>query len=319
MQRLARLPGVRRLARLLAPSAARRIGRLLPGAAASGAGRKRLASARQRAEHAKRTKFLAEARELTPYVSVVVGGGVFFVPTSDLRIGARLFVRARSKDMDVLAQALGHLAALGHRMPSDPGFVDVGANLGTTTITALRHHGFSSAIAFEPSPETFRALRVNLVANDLESRVHAMQVAVSDQEGQCAFDVSDPNSGAHRLLGEGVRSGDQMVMVSTVTLDGLVARGTIDLDCVGLLRIDAAGHESRVLAAASRLLEAGVPIVTAVKRRWAETAAALAELLTPQYTDVVQLRELDARRPASELRDLVDRVEHSTDVLLVRR
>jgi len=250
---------------------------------------------------------------------VLVGDDVFFVPTSDLRIGARLFVRARSKDMDVLAQALGHLAALGHRMPSDPGFVDVGANLGTTTITALRHHHFSSAVALEPSPETFKALRVNLVANELESRAHALQVAASDQDGERPFEVSDHNIGAHRLRAEDVRSADQMVVVKTVTLDGLVARGTIHLDRVGLLWIDAAGHEGHVLAGASRLLEAGIPIVTAVKRRRSMTTDELLELLAPHYTDVVQLRELDARHPMSEFRDLVDRVEHSTDVLLVRR
>ena len=50
-------------------------------------------------------------------------------------------------------------------------FVDVGANIGTTTIPALLSHGFETAVAIEPEPENVRVLRMNVLLNDLEDRV----------------------------------------------------------------------------------------------------------------------------------------------------
>jgi len=280
---------------------------------------RRLAKGRLKAEHAKRAAFLEQARELMPYVSVAVGNDVFFVPTSDFRIGATLFIRCRSKDMEVLERALGHLAELGHRLPAEPVFLDVGANLGTAATTALRHHGFSSAVALEPSPGNFKALKLGLVANELETRVQALQVAASDREGERVFDVSQPTSGAHRLLPEGAERPDQTVVVEVVTIDGLVSRGVIDPGRVGLVWVDTAGHEAHALAGGARLLEAGIPIVTAIKHDWPETEDALVELLTPYYTEVVDLRGSPSLRPIGEFRRLIDGLDRSTDVLLVRR
>ena len=254
-----------------------------------------------------------------PYVSVAVGNDVFFVPTSDFRIGTRLFVRAGSKDMEVLERALGHLAEVGPGLPAEPVFLDVGANLGSAATTALRHHGFSSAVALEPSPGNFKALRLGLVANGLEARVRALQVAASDREGERVFDVSQPNSGDHRLLPEGAERPDQTAVVEVVTIDGLVSRGVIDSGRVGLVWVDTAGHEAQALAGGACLLEAGIPIVTAIKHDWPETEDALVELLTPYYSEVVDLRGSASLRPIGEFRRLIDGLERSTDVLLVRR
>jgi FkbM family methyltransferase len=267
----------------------------------------------------RRAAFLEEARTFTPYVSAQCGDEVFFVPTRDDRIGARLFVKRRSKDMTVLATALGHLDRLGHERPADPVFLDVGANLGTATVTALRHHGFASAVSLEPSPGNFTALRLGLVANDLDDRVTAMQVAVSDSEGERAFDVSQASTGAHRLAADGGDGGADVVPVRAVTLDGLVAEGVIDPARVGLVWVDTAGHEANALAGGTSLLSAGIPIVVAIKHGWPETENALIELVTPYYTDVVDLRHRDELEPIAAFRALVDRLKQSTDVLLVRR
>jgi FkbM family methyltransferase len=282
-------------------------------------GVEQLSKKERKAEKQRRAELLEKARNLMPYVSVAVGDNVFFVPTSDSRIGANLFIRARSKDMLVLATALRHLAELGQRLPADPVFVDVGANLGTATTTALHRHGFASAVALEPSPGNFRALRLGLVANGLESRVQAFQVAASDEEGERVFDVSHTSIGAHRLLGEGAEHPGESVVVQVVTLDGLVSRGAIDPARVGLVWVDTAGHEAQALGGGTILLEAGVPVVTAVKHGWPETEDALVRLLPRYYTEVVDLRGAHAFRPVGELQVLIDGLDGSTDVLLVRR
>ncbi len=252
-----------------------------------------------------------------PYVSVTSNGDVFFVPTNDYRIGANLFTRSRSKDMIVLPRALRLLDKFDHWLPSDPVFVDVGANIGTATITALRHHEFSSAVALEPSPVNLKVLKLALVANDLDDRVQALPLAASDREGERTFVISRKSSGTHHFLPEGDEvPEEESVVVQVVTLDSLVSRGIIDPERVGLVWVDTAGHEAQALAGGMRLLEARIPIVTAIKRTITERVA-LHELLSPYYSHVVDLRTPQAPRPIQEFRKLIEEVECSTDVLLV--
>ncbi len=107
--------------------------------------------------------------------------------------------------------------------------------------------------------------------------------------------------------------------MDVVTLDALVARGEIDPGRAGLVWVDTAGHEASALAGGRSLLARGIPVVTAIKHGWPETEDALVELLTPYYTEVVDLRGECTPRPIEEFRSLIDDLSVSTDVLLFRR
>lgn len=282
---------------------------------------------RSRVKRAARTAFLAEARPLTPYVAVAVGNELFLTAAGDFGPGREIFVKRKSKDMIVLTRMMAALSDLGIGFPQEPFFVDVGANIGTSTVFALRRHAFARGIALEPSPQTFRTLRLNLVANDLESRVSALHVAVTDREGEVVFDATDLKSGRHHIATADT-SGDRL-LVAAVTLDGLVARGVVDPERVGILWIDAAGHEGNVLAGGTALIEAGVPVVVALRPRREELERSVIEpwasvlpRLEASYTDALDLRTNDSRnniRPISRLRHFVDSTRSTHDVLLVRR
>jgi FkbM family methyltransferase len=267
--------------------------------------------ARRRAQS--RSAFLDEAAGITPYVAVAIGDELFFVPSGDAGVGRRVFVDGWRSDMTVLERAIAQLGPLADGAT----FVDIGANIGTTTVMALRRHGFASAVAIEPSPENFTTLRINLAANGIDSRVEALPVAASDREGELPFKVGKQNTGGHRLAGAKAKASS--FSVQTVTLDGLVERGTIDVARAGLVWVDAVGHEAKALAGGTKLLEAGVPVVTAIKVGWTETLADLVRVLTPHYTEVVELRQTQEARPIGELGALIDSLTRSTDVLLVRR
>jgi FkbM family methyltransferase len=200
----------------------------------------------------------------------------------------------------------GGSAATFVSLPKEPVFVDVGANIGTSTVAALRRHGFASAVAIEPSPETFGTLRLNLAANDLEERVQALRVAVGDVEGIAGFDTSrDP--GRHRLA---EATAGANVSVEVVTLDALVRRGVIEPARIGLLWIDAQGHEPAVLAGAAGLVGAAVPTVVTIRQKapWPPT---LVERITAAYTHVVELRKRQDRhrrhQPIGALPDIFSR------------
>lgn len=272
----------------------------------------------RRARFEAREAFFTAAGEVTPYVAVEVGEEVFFVATDDTGVGRRVFVRGKRRDMTTLANGLAELAARGIRPPADPVFVEVGANMGTTTVMALRRHGFATAVALEPSPQNLWLCRLNLVANGLDDRVRLLPFAASDRAVEMALVIGGGNRGGHRVLSADSDHPAQAGSVRSVTLDSLVADGTIDPDRAGLLWCDAAGHDAYAVLGGSRLVEARVPMIVNVSGAIAgETRDAFVELLTPHYAEIVELRKAKRTLPIDALTDLVAGYQHKGDVLLV--
>lgn len=256
---------------------------------------------------------------MTPLLGVETKAGQFLVSTSDRAVGRKLFVNRSRGEMGVLRIALGILEVAGvDPRAGDAAFIDVGANIGTTLVPALRRHGFANAIAFEPEPQNFRLLALNLVLNDLEARVRTFEMAISDHEGFAELTIDPSNSGNHRLDGG---SGER-VMVRLATLDGLVAAGAFDLASAGMLWIDAQGHDPNVLAGAGRVLDAGVPVVLEL---WPAALAQsgglplLHELLPANFTHVADLSRRRELVPVGELEVLIESCGTAiTDLLAVR-
>jgi FkbM family methyltransferase len=272
----------------------------------------------RRARLEAREAFFAAAGEVTPYVAVEVGDDLFFVATDDTGVGRRVFVRGRRRDMTMLANGLAELGARGIEPPADPVFVEVGANMGTTTVMALRRHGFASAVALEPSPQNAWLCRLNLVANGLEDRVTLLPVAASDRSEEMDLVIGSGNRGGHRVLSGGSDHPARAGSVRSVTLDSLVEGGTIEPARVGLLWCDAAGHDAYAVLGASRLVEARVPMIVNVARGIAgATREAFVSLLTPYYAEIVELRKAKRTLPIDALADLVAGYHHKGDVLLV--
>ena len=267
------------------------------------------------AERRRRQAFFEEASEFTPYLAAFVGEELYFVRTDDPRVGRDVFVRRKREDQYVLAKTMKRLSRFGS-LPKDPVFVDVGANIGTTTVAALRRHGFASAVAIEPSSETSRTLRLNVAVNDLDDRVQALPFAVGDVEGVAGLDMSrDP--GRHRLA-DATEAGAE---VEVVTLDALVRRGVVDPARVGLLWIDVQGHEPQVLAGASALIGAAVPVVATIRAQ-APWPPELIEQTTAAYTHVVELRKRQDRtrrpQPIEALPEILSTLPRIQDILLFR-
>ncbi|MGH9121170.1 MAG: FkbM family methyltransferase, partial [Acidimicrobiales bacterium] len=115
-------------------------------------------------------------RQVTP-VAMVEGDGMRYLVRTDDVLGLRLWV-SRHFEQDLMASALEFAGGVEGRT-----FVDVGANLGTSTIPALKVFGADRVVAFEPMPSNCELLRCNLVLNGVEDRVDVHQVAVSDHDG----------------------------------------------------------------------------------------------------------------------------------------
>jgi FkbM family methyltransferase len=283
--------------------------------------RRRRSRLRRALQRSRRRLFFHRARHVTPYLAAQLGSEVFFVRTADRGLERGLFVRRSRSDVQTLETALAWLARHGISMPPDPVIIEAGANIGTTTIAAIRRFGFASAVALEPSPVTFRAFRINLIANDLEECVRALQLAAGATSGVRPLDTSRRHSGGHRLARprQAQKGQASCVDVGVVSLDSLVDDGVIDPATVGLLWIDVAGDEDKVLRGAGLLLSAGVPVVAAIRpcrMKPAARAALAVSLETYAYTTAVVLRPRPVEHRIDELGALLASDRRTLDVLL---
>jgi FkbM family methyltransferase len=215
----------------------------------------------------KRTAFYDSASRITPFLGTRAGQGVFMVRTEDKHIGRSLFGKQGRGEMTVLTRAVNVLHALfGPEAVEGRVFIDVGANIGTTTVPAVLEHGFGSAVAIEPEPDNYLTLRINALLNGLDDRVAAFQLAASNQVGTSELVVNRQRGGKHWIATDEdkkqiANADDQIEVVETTTLDQLASDRVFDPDDTGLLWIDAQAHEGHILEGATAITSRGVPIV----------------------------------------------------------
>jgi FkbM family methyltransferase len=301
-----------------------------------------------------RDAFLAQAREVAPYLGVEADGSRFVVATWDRHMGKHLFIKEGRPEFKVLSRAVRVIEfLLGDDALADRLFVDVGANIGTSTVSALASQPFGSAVCCEPEEENYRLLRANLALNDLEERTSTLRVAVSDHSGTSNLIVVGGPAGKSRIVAYPEKIMDKRVgraarrledptvelpemtvtEVEVVTLDGLVSDGVIETDRVGMLWIDAEGHEGHILRGGHSLTEHGVPLIFEFHPTGLEahgTRADIHEIAEERYTHFVDMRrhEPDHERfglqPVGELRPFAERfldpasTASYTDLLLLR-
>jgi FkbM family methyltransferase len=247
----------------------------------------------RRGERNRRRRFFEHAEGYTNHVSVEAEGLTFIVSTSDEAPGAPFFESRSQKEFRVLRRACERIDPRGV-------FVDVGANIGTTTLPALSH--FGRAIALEPEPRNAALLRANVALNHLEDRVTVHEAACSSASGQVVLRLSPTKSGGHEIRRP--KTGEEGLEVPAVTLDEVVAGEGLRPDEVGLVWMDVGGHEADVLHGATSLIEAGVPLVAEIRAR---TAPDIQRLLAERYGQAVDLRS-EVELPLEELADHLARL-----------
>lgn len=224
----------------------------------------------------RRQQFFELAKPFTGYVSFEVDGQVMLLSTDDEGAGPGLFRNQGGPEFTVLERVCARIEPRGV-------FVDVGANIGTTTLAALRT--FERAIAIEAEPRNTAILRANLALNGLLDRATVQEAAVSSEEGTVELRLSTKHGG--HSVGT-PKAGRPSFAVRAATLDTLLGEAGVAPDQVGLVWIDVNGYEADVLRGAARLIGTGVPICSSVRRRG---VVEVAELLSAQYAQAIDLRE----------------------------
>ena len=190
-----------------------------------------------------------------PYQLTQTRHGLMLVNPNDIYMG-QSFLRygeCCQREIQVLLQLLSHPQSL-------PGIaIEVGSNMGVHTIPIARELACQNRqmLALEPQPVIFQQLCANLALNGLMN-VTALPYACGAEPGQLAFQTPDYRAPGN-FGGTAMSSPPGAALSHSVpshTLDSLVPG-----EAVSLLKIDAEGHELRVLKGAQRLLSRSRPIL----------------------------------------------------------
>jgi FkbM family methyltransferase len=204
--------------------------------------------------------------------------------------------------------------------------IDVGANVGTTSITRVILGDFQYVYAAEPDPDNYACLVENVTANHLRGLVLPDRVAVGACDGTATLRRL-PKIGVHHLVQGPAAPSD--ISVRSVTLDSWVARLGIDPYAVSFVKVDTQGWEADVLRGASRLLALPhiawqIEFSPRLLKRSRSSAGDVLELLERHFTHFIDLGRTTAprSRPITFLRDAVAYVERRerrfTDLLVYR-
>src|SRR5579862_5652216 len=260
------------------------------------------------------------AGRLTPFIGVEREGVRYLLSTSETDgVNFSTFVYGVFDEETVRRMSMALREHAGIATLRGLTVLEVGANIGTETVSMLVRHGVASVVAVEPDLENVRLLRANLALNDMQDRVRIHRMALSDADGMLMLECSEENRGDHRIrlptFGPDLRNEGQRVVVEVPgrSIDSLVETGDIELDDIGLIWMDAQGHEAHILAGAERLAATNIPVLTEYWPYGLRRVGALDRfhaLVAQRYGKVIDLRTgldepavvLDAKRVA-ELAD----------------
>ena len=126
--------------------------------------------------------------------------------------------------------------------------IDIGANIGLTSVTRAILGDASVVYAAEPAPDNFGCLVRTVIDNGLQGIVLPDRVAIGDRDGTATMRISG-SIGGHAL-----REGADGIEVPTLRLDTWVRTLGIDAGAVCYVKVDTQGYESHVLDGAPDLL-----------------------------------------------------------------
>lgn len=185
--------------------------------------------------------------------------GTFMVDARDKEIGRSLLVRGEF-EFDEKRGWFDFITG-----GSDKLLIDIGENIGTTSIPLALNNNIGRIHAFEPDPNNFHLFEYNIRANNLQERIQAIQCAISNFCGTARFELSKDNFGDHRVRYQEVSGGNygedqrRTIEVPCMTLDEMVRRSAIDPGTIAAVKADTQGSEGYVLDGAPTLLQARIP------------------------------------------------------------
>jgi FkbM family methyltransferase len=181
------------------------------------------------------------------------------------RLGDALFNRAYFAYKRLLEDPFAALVRNAPELFANGHIVDVGANIGYTTVLFARAAAEPFRVfAFEPEEENFRRLAANVRRHGVAARTALVQAAAGDSDGAVPLWRNERHHGDHRVATPAFAAGHSgFVDVPLVALDTF-ARERID-GPIAFVKIDVQGFEPSVLRGMEAILDANPTLVVATE------------------------------------------------------
>jgi FkbM family methyltransferase len=192
---------------------------------------------------------------------IAQGQETYVVVARDIAVGFPLFMHGEldfSKFVDALAliteQKGKHIDTIW----------DIGANIGSICIPAVKRGFVKKAVAFEPEKQLFKLLRANTILNEVDDRITCHNTALGESLGSVDLMIGEDNTGDYRIAGT-VLDDDAMGEASRQTkavqiqpMDNFVENFEASST---LIFMDIQGYEGLALKGARQILSTSPPLV----------------------------------------------------------
>ncbi len=192
-------------------------------------------------------------------------------PGSD-RVQLNSALNGKPFQLDDLLECLDFLAAKALISSAKNCFLDIGANIGSTSIYALKSKYFEQAICLEPSQLNYQFLLWNGQLNGLQDKIQCLKYGVANVIGKQELICSPTNCGDFRLNLAATHATNNDLFAETTftsekvdctTLDNLLANKVFNLDNIGVIWLDCQGSEGLIFAGGNNFFQKlSVPIYT---------------------------------------------------------
>ncbi len=137
------------------------------------------------------------------------------------------------------------MAFVAHFLNEKDTFFDIGTNIGTYTVIAS---GVSKATtySFEPIPETFNSLKKNIILNNIQNKVIALNIGLADKNGFSNFTIS---LDAKNHIATAFET-EETINVEVKILN------KFKQNIPALIKVDVEGYEEFILKGADEILKA---------------------------------------------------------------
>ena len=129
-------------------------------------------------------------------------------------------------------------------------FLDIGANQGLYTLCALMNKNCIACFSFEPVSKTFALLKKNVTVNDLSTKCHLINKAITNKSGFYDISIKANHSGVasmhptNDLVSKNDSNIETIEAISCIELENLIE----NREKVGLVvKIDVEGSEMNVI------------------------------------------------------------------------
>jgi FkbM family methyltransferase len=177
----------------------------------------------------------------------------FILQSNDQVIGRTVYATKKPFDFDKLTKVLKILNLKKNEL-----LIDVGANIGTICVPAIKRNLFNKAIVFEPELLNYSLLLSNIIINGCYNKISSHNIALgSKNREKLNLQLDDHNKGNHRIIINSKIKLKKNIVINSHKLDSFI-KNINPLST--LLWIDVQGYETQVLLGAKKLLNKKVPV-----------------------------------------------------------